>query len=154
MPKTTLEILSERRQPTVLLDPSGRVTTLDRLARGTYKEIHTFENALEYAESVPADTSEEYLRLVDEKALLDYTPHYYETHRYDNLRSVIGYVGLELALRYTTDGARFSTLEVYKDGLHTNEHFLAVSPSIYFAASDARDELFRQYGDEISADSY
>ena len=154
MPRTTLEILSERRKPTVLLDPLGQVTTLERLTKGTYREVDTFENVMEYAEAIPADTSEEYLRQVDNEALLDYTPHYYETKRYTNLLAVVGYLGLELALRYTANGARFSTLKAQGDKLHTSEHFLAVSPSIYFAVSDAGDELNRRYRDELTADSW
>lgn len=154
MPKTTLEILSERRKPTVLLDQAGHVTTLERIARGMYREVDTFDDAMAYSEIIPIDTSEEYLHRVDSEALLDYTPHYYETKCYDNLLAVVGYVGLGLVLRYTVNGARFSTLEAQEDKLHAGEHFLAVSPSIYFAVSDAKDVLERQYRDELTADSW
>lgn len=140
MNETPLTLLSRRRRATVLLEQSGAVTTLKRSELRTYTTINRYEDIQQYAAAMPPDISEEFLRQVDKVALRDSTDQYYQ-NQLAILISSVGRLGLELALRFTSNGARLSTLENIDDGVYGRERFLAVSPSLYFTILDARTNL-------------
>ena len=128
MTKTALELLSERRSHTVLLGQSGSLTTLERIMPSMYAELMRYDDVYQYADAIPIDTSEAFLHRIDAVALCDHSDQYYY-EQLNTLIATIGQVGLDLVLRFSSNGARLSTISSLGESVYRNEHFLAVSPS-------------------------
>lgn len=151
--KTMLQLLSERRTSTVIIGAADEIMSLDRLDRGVYRETARYDDVWQYAGAVPADVPEAYGREANALALIDKTDHWYESSL-RTLTSIVGYLGLELALRFTQNGARFSTLRSAGNGIHDSERFLAVTPSIYLSITDAYAAIDHRYGKVLQVDSW
>lgn len=142
--KAPLQLLSERRESTLLFGQTDEVVTLDRISRGIYRENTHYGDIWQYAAAIPPTVSADFVRQVDSAALADKSEAWYEA-QLDALVATVGHVGLELVLRFTHNGARLSTVQDRKDETYGGERFLAVSPSVYFSIIDACAEVSRCY---------
>lgn len=151
--KAPLQLLSERRESTLLFGQTDEVVTLDRISRGIYRENTHYEDIWQYAAATPPSVSADFVNQVDRAALAHRPEAWYET-QLDTLIAAVGHVGLELVLRFTQNGARLSTLKSTADGVYGDEQYLAVTPSVYFSIIDACAEVGRRYAAQPQQDSW